>query len=161
MARTKAERDKINAIAQQLIDLTGEYCERYVDDEYKQLTEKLILKMRRKRDVPFLRGRVYTWAAAIIYALGQIIFLFDRSSEPYVAAGDIPYYFGVAQSTVGQKAKVIRDMFDLYYWHPEFSTQAMRDSHPHKGMVMVDGFIWPIEVLPPDVQEELRRQGIV
>ena len=57
-------------------------------------------------------------------------FLFDQSFEPYVAAADIPKHFGVSQSTVGQKAKLIRDMFDLFYWDPEFSTQAMRDSNP-------------------------------
>jgi hypothetical protein len=161
MARTKTERDRIGAIAQQLIEMTGEYCDQYLDEDYKQLAEKLILKMKRKRDVPFLRGRVNTWAAAVIYALGQINFLFDQSFEPYVAARDIPKYFGVSQSTVGQKAKAIRDMFDLFYWDPEFSTQAMRDSDPHKGKVVIDGIIVPIDMLPPDVQEELRRQGIV
>ena len=119
------------------------------------------MKMKRKRQVPFLRGRVNTWAAAIIYALGQINFLFDRSFEPHVAAGDIPKYFGVSQGTVGQKAKTIRDMFDLCYWHPEFSTQRMRDDDPHRGRVMIDGFIVPISMLAPEVQEDLRRRGIV
>jgi len=161
MARTKAEKQKIEAISQELIEMTGEFCDQYLDQDYKQLAEDLILKMKRKRQVPFLRGRRNTWAAAIIYALGQINFLFDRSFEPYVAAGDIPKYFGVSQSTIGQKAKSIRDMFDLYYWHPEFSTQRMRDDDPHRGRVMIDGFIVPIGMLTPDVQEELRRRGIV
>ena len=161
MARTKAERDRIEAVSQQLIDMTGEYCDQYLDEDYKQLAEKLILKMKRKRDVPFLRGQVHTWAAAVIYALGQINFLFDQSFEPYVAAGDIPNYFGVSQSTVGRKAKAIRDMFDLYYWHPEFSTRAMRGADPYRGMAVVNDFIVPIDMLPPDVQETLRREGIV
>ena len=161
MARTKAEKQKIEAISQELIEMTGEFCDQYLDEDYKQLAEDLILKMKRKRQVPFLRGRVNTWAAAIIYALGQINFLFDRSFEPYVAAGDIPKYFGVSQSTIGQKAKSIRDMFDLHYWHPEFATQRMRDSDPYKDMVMIDGLIVPISMLTPDVQEELRRRGIV
>ncbi|MBN1978379.1 MAG: hypothetical protein JW918_13360 [Anaerolineae bacterium] len=161
MARAKTEKERIEAISQDLIRLTGEFCDQYLDEEYKQLAEKLILKMKRKRQVPFLQGRVNTWAAAVIYALGQINFLFDRSSEPYIAAADIPRYFGVSQSTVGQKAKLIRDMFGLFYWHPEFSTQATRGSDPFKGMVMVDGLIVPVGMLPPEVQEELRRRGIV
>jgi len=130
MPRTKKDKEKIEAISQELIRLTGEFCDQHLDEEYKQLAEKLILKMKRKRQVPFLRGRVNTWAAATIYALGQINFLFDQSFEPYIAAGDIPKHFGVSQSTVGQKAKLIRDTFGLFYWHPEFSTQAMRDSNP-------------------------------
>lgn len=161
MTPTKTEKERAEAISQELIRLTGEFCDQYLDEEYKQLAEKLILKMKRKRQAPFLRGRANTWAAAVIYALGQINFLFDRSFEPYIAAADIPRHFGVSQSTVGQKAKLIRDMFDLFYWHPEFSTQEMRDSDPHKGKVMINGFIVPIRLLPPEMQEELRRRGIV
>ena len=141
MARSKAEKEKIETISQELISLTGEFCDEYLDDEYKQLSEKLILKMKRERQVPFLLGRTNTWAAGVIYALGQINFLFDPSFEPYVAPRDIAEHFGVAQSTAGQKAKKIRDMFDLNYWAPEFSTQVMQDQNPFKRMSMVDGFL--------------------
>lgn len=141
MARSQDEKEKIETISQELISLTGEFCDAYLDDEYKQLSEKLILKMKRKRQVPFLLGRVNTWAAGVIYALGQINFLFDRDSEPHVAPGDIAEYFGIAPSTAGQKAKKIRDMFKLSYWSPEFSTQAMQHHNPFKRMVMSDGFI--------------------
>jgi len=161
MARTNEEKEKIEAIGQSLIQMTSEFCDLHLDDNYKQLAEKLVLKMKRKRQVPFLRGRINTWAAAIIYALGQINFLFDRSVEPFVEASVIPDYFSVSQSTVGQKAKVIRDMFDLYYWHPEFSTQHMHASDPYQGKVMINGFVVPISMLPPEVQEELRNRGII
>jgi len=52
-------------------------------------------------------------------------------------------------------------MFGLHYWHPEFSTQEMRESNPAKGLVMVDGLIVPANTLPPDLQDELRRRGII
>ena len=97
--------------------------------------------MKRKRQVPFLLGRANTWADGVIYALGQINFLFDRSFEPYVATRDIAEHFGVAQSTVGQKAGKIRDMFSLRYRGPEFSAQMMEDQNPFKRMSMVDGFL--------------------
>jgi len=48
MARTKAEKEKIEAISQELIKMTGEFCDQYLDEDYKQLAEKLILKMKRK-----------------------------------------------------------------------------------------------------------------
>ena len=161
MARAKTDKERIEGVSQELIRLTGEFCDLHLDQEYKQLAKKLILRIKRKRQVPFPRGRVNTWAAAVIYALGQINFLFDRSFEPYVAAADISKHFDASQSTVGQKAKLIRDMFDLCPWHPEFSIQTMQDSDPHKGKVMIDGFIVPIRLLPPEVQEELRKRGSV
>jgi hypothetical protein len=35
--------------------------------------------MSRKRNVPFLSGRMEIWTAAVIHALGSINFLFDTS----------------------------------------------------------------------------------
>jgi hypothetical protein len=157
---TRADKDKVETISRELIALTGEFCDQHLNDEYKELAQKLILKMKRSHPAPFLRGRANTWAAAVIYALGQINFLFDRSFEPYIPAADIPPYFGVSQSTVGTKAKLIRDKYDLYPWHPELSTRRLRENDPYRGKIMIDGFIVPISMLPPEMQEELRRQGI-
>jgi len=82
--------------------------------------------MSRKRNVPFLSGRMGIWAAAIIHALGSINFLFDPNFEPYVGAADISNYFGTSKSTVSQKAKIIRDMFKMGYCDKEFSTTHMQ-----------------------------------
>lgn len=147
MARDKAEKEKIENISQELIEMTGGFCDEYLDDEYKELARKLILKMKRKHQVPFLRGWTESWAAGVIYALGQINFLFDQSSEPYVEAADIPEYFDVSQSTASQKAKTIRDMFDLGYWDPEFSTTRMQESNPLRDMAVVNGLVVPVDAL--------------
>lgn len=100
---------------QKLIEMTTEFCDEYLDEEYKQLCEKLIRKMCRKRNVPFLSGQLEIWAAAIVYAIGSINFLFDQSFEPYASGEDIRNYFGTSKSTSSQKAKLIRDMFKLGY----------------------------------------------
>ncbi|KKM18552.1 hypothetical protein LCGC14_1664520 [marine sediment metagenome] len=39
-----------------LIELIDGFCDAYLDDDYKQLCGKLILKMFHKYNVPFLRG---------------------------------------------------------------------------------------------------------
>ncbi len=161
VARTQAEKDQIESIAQTLIQMTGEFCARHLDAEYERLCEQLILKMKRKRQPPFLSGRLTTWAAGVIYALGQINFLFDRDTQPYISPGQIAEHFGVSKSTVGQKAKQIRDMFDLSCWHPEFSTEDMLATSPFKNMVVIDGFIVPVELLKPEKREELRRRGMI
>ena len=123
-------KEKINTIKQELIKLTSEFCCKYLDEEYKKLSEKLIFKMSRKRNVPFLSGRINVWAAGVIYSLGQVNFLFDKSFKPYVSADDICNYFGTSKSTTGQKAKVIRDMFKLGYWDSEFATEMMKENNP-------------------------------
>jgi hypothetical protein len=131
----------ITAKIEKLIEMTAGFCDRYLDEDYKVLCENLIRKMSRKRVVPFLSGRIEIWAAAVIYAIGSINFLFDKSFKPYATPGDICNYFSTSQSTTSQKAKLIRDMFKMGYWDKEFSTHHMLESHPFKNLVMENGFI--------------------
>jgi len=153
-------RDKvlIEEKMQKLIEMTTGFCDEYLDEDYKQLCEKLIRKMSRKRNVPFLSGRIEIWAAAIVYALGSINFLFDQSFEPYASGDDICNYFGTSKSTTSQKAKVIRDMFKLGYWDREFSTSHMMQSSPFPNLVMVNGLIVDKRSLPPEIQELIRQK---
>ena len=148
------DKTRINEKAHQLIRLTTAFCEQHLDEEYKQLCEKLIRKMSRKRNVPYLSGRIEIWAAGVIYALGQINFLFDRSFEPYAAPDDICDYFGTNKSTTSQKAKVIRDMFKMTYWNDEFSTERNKKDNPFANLVMINGLIVPIDILESESQDE-------
>jgi hypothetical protein len=133
-----------------LVELTAGFCDKYLDEDYKQLSENLILKMKRKRNVPFISGKLEIWASAIIYALGRINFLFDKSFEPYVSGDDISNYFGTSKSTTSQKAKFILDTFKMGYYDDEFSTTHMKERNPFSKMAVVNGFIVPMEVLESD-----------
>lgn len=42
---------------QKLIKETKKFCDKYLNQEYCQLCEKMIEKMARKRVIPFLSGR--------------------------------------------------------------------------------------------------------
>jgi len=141
-------KEKIEEKKQQLIKLTSDFCDKCVDSEYSDLCEKLISKMSRKRNVPFITGGIEIWAAAVIYSLGQINFLFDKSFKPYVSANDICNYFGTNQSTVSQKAKYIRDMFKMNCWDAEFSTNKMKGDNPFSKLVMLkSGLVVDIDTL--------------
>jgi hypothetical protein len=130
-----------------LIEMTASFSNDYLDEEYKGLCEKLIRKMARKHKVPFLSGRIEIWAAAIIHALGSINFLFDNSFEPYASTDDICSFFGTSKSTTSQKAKIIRDMFKMYYFNEEFSTTHINENNPFSEMTMMNGFIVPSDML--------------
>jgi len=133
--------------ARKLIEMTSGFSDKYLDEDYKQLCEKLILKMKRKRNVPFASGKLEIWAAAIIYALGRVNFLFDKSFKPYATADDICDYFGTSKSTTSQKAKLILDTFKMSYYDEEFSTERMKEGNPFAKMAIVNGFIVPIEAI--------------
>ena len=125
-----SDRELIKQKKEALIEITDGFANQYLDEDYKMLCRKLIDKMSRKRQVPFLSRKPEIWAAAVVYALGQINFLFDKNFEPYVSATDLCNYFGTSQSTTSQKAKIIRDMFKMRYFDEEFSTERMQKENP-------------------------------
>jgi hypothetical protein len=140
-------KEKLQTRANEIVALTAEFCRQHLDREYAQLCEKLIGKMSRKRAVPFAAGRSEIWAGAVIYALGQVNFLFDKKRPPHVTQADVAEHFGTTTSTLGQKAKVLRDLFKMRHWDPEFSTRKMAARNPLAGLAMVNGLIVPISML--------------
>lgn len=150
-------KQKIKEREEKLLELTGTFCAQKLDDKYPQLSEKLIKKLGRKREVPFQRGKLEIWAAAVVYAIGSINFLFDKSFEPYLTPKQINDYFGTKKSTVSNKTGDIKDMFDMGHFSPDFSTQSITESNPFNKMVMVDGFIVPLEALPDDLQQQVKE----
>lgn len=155
-------KEEIKNLEKELIELTQIFCDQKLDSDYKHLSEKLIRKLGRKRDVPFQRGKIEIWAAAVIHALGSINFLFDKSFKPYVTADQISEYFGTKNSTVSNKAREIKDMLNLGYFNPEFSTKKILDDNPFNNLVMLDGFIVSLDTLPPILQKrvkEVREKG--
>jgi hypothetical protein len=152
--KDKAESKRIE---NSLIESVTSFCRQRLDEEYADLCVKLIEKMGRKRIIPFLSGRPEIWAAAVVYAIGSVNFLFDKSFEPYITANELCAHFGAKNSSVTQKAKVIRDMFRLNYFDPDFSTKHSRENNPLKNMVMVNDYIVPRDFLEeetPDDEEQ-------
>ncbi|MNW52344.1 hypothetical protein D3C74_298600 [compost metagenome] len=132
---------------EQLLQLVRGFCEQYLDEDYEQLSCKIVEKLGRKRTVPFMSGKLEIWAAGIIHAIGTVNFLFDKSFEPYVSVHDICGYFGTAQSTTSQKSKTIRDMLKIGYYNNEFATQKSQQKNPFNRMVFVNGYIVPADFL--------------
>jgi len=153
----KSQKQEIKDREELLIGMTKTFCAEKLDEDYSQLCEKMIKKLGRKRDVPFQRGKPEIWAAAVVYALGSINFLWDKSFEPYMTTDEICQYFGTKKSTVSNKAHEINEMLKLGYFNPEFSTQHISQSNPLNEMVMVNGFIVPLKSLPEDVQKMVRE----
>ncbi|HET8837993.1 MAG TPA: DUF6398 domain-containing protein [Flavobacteriaceae bacterium] len=139
-----------------LLEMTGACCAQHLNDDYFQLCEKLIKKMGRKHEVPFKRGKLEIWAAAVVYAIGSINFLFDKATEPYMNSTQISEYFGAKPTTVSQKAGKIRDMFNMGYFDNDFSTQRMAEENPFNNFVTVDGIITPLDYLPEDFQQQVK-----
>ena len=102
-----------------------------------------------------------TWAGGVVYALGQVNFLFDRSSEPYVSHDDLTDAFGLSKSTLSQKAKQVRDMLKMSWRTPEFLRAEQVDSSPMIWYIEVNGMPLDARSLPLEIRVEAYLKGII
>jgi len=144
-----------------IVALTDRVCSEHLDKEYAALSRKAAAMLARKRPSPLLSGKPATWAAGIVYAVGQMNFLFDKSEEPYLTPADLGAAFGVSPRTAGLKAKQIRDLLKMRLFdHPWMRPSRIKDS-PVTWMVSVNGLIVDVRYMPREVQEEASRKGII
>jgi hypothetical protein len=72
-----------------VIKLTDKVCADLLDEEYAGLARQVVAKLARKRASPLQSGPAATWAGGVVWALGQVNFLSDWPSGPYVAHDDL------------------------------------------------------------------------
>lgn len=125
------DKKEIKAREDEIVRMVVNFCNEKIDSEYASLCEKMVRKLGRKRTNPLERGRLEIWAAAVIYTIATMNFLFDKSFEPYLPSSEIYGHFGTSSSTISQKAGQIRTMLKLKpYWDPDFSTMRMIANNP-------------------------------
>jgi hypothetical protein len=138
------DKEEIKKRQTEILGLIKGFTDEKLDEEYFELSKNLLMKLGRKREVPFVRGRLDVWAGGIIYAIGSINFLFDKSFEPYVPASEIADYFNAGQSTISSKAKTIKDLTKIGIFDSEFSTEHVKNNNPFNDLIVTDnGFILP------------------
>lgn len=147
--------------AGQILALTTPFCAEYLDEEYGQLCRSLVGMLARKRPSPLTRRDLRVWAAAVIYTVRANNFLFDRASEPFLSGDDLAALTGVTKSTMANKARAIRQALDLGPLEPRLCRRALLEQHPYAWHVEIDGLLVDARALPPELQDEARRRGLI
>jgi Domain of unknown function (DUF6398) len=151
----------VRPVAEEVITITDEVCAKLLDAEYAVLARQVVAKLARKRPSPLLSGRRTTWAAGVVYALGQVNFLSDPAREPYLTADELSEAFGVAKATMGSKAKQVRDLLKMDYVTPEFMRADVADDNPVVWFVEVDGLVMDARSLSLDFQTTAFARGYI
>ncbi len=146
---------------EEICALTDRFCAERLDAEYAELCRKLVAKLARKRPSPLERGDPRIWAAAALYTVGSLNFIFDREQELHVSGDELSALTGVPKSTIANKAKAIRDLLGLHRLDPELCRRELLDRHPFAWLVEVDGVIVDARRLPAPLQDEARRRGLI
>ena len=146
--------------AEEILRLTDGFCADHLDAEYGELCRKLVAELARKRPSPLLRGDLRIWAGAVIYTIGSINFLFDRTQRPHMTADQLSLRLGLSKSTLGAKAKRIQDLLRIVLFEPRYCRRALLADNPLAWMISVDGFLVDARTMPPEIQMEARRKGL-
>lgn len=141
--------------------LTDAFCAEHLDAEYADLCRRLVARLARKRPSPLVRGDPRIWAGAAIHVVGSLNFLFDRTQRPHLTAHQLSALTGVPMSTLANKARLIRDVLRIGLFEPELCRRELLERHPMAWLISVDGLIVDARTLPPEVQAEARRRGLI
>ena len=113
----------------------------------------------RKRPSPLSNGNFNVWAAGIVYAIGQVNFVFDNTQTPHIRREDISTAFNVKQTTASEKARLIRNIFKIGLMEPKWYLPSKLGQNPIAWRLSVNGFLIDARYAPREIQEEAFRRG--
>jgi hypothetical protein len=151
----------LRPVADEIVGITDSVCLSVLDEEYADLARRAVAKLARKRPSPLQAGRRATWAAGVVYALGNVNFLSDPTSEPCVTADQLSAAFGVAKSTMSSKARQVRDLLRISHFSPEFQRADIVAQNPLAWIIEVNGLAVDARHVPPDIQAEAFQRGLI
>ena len=144
-----------------LVALTDTFCCDHLNEEYRDLARAMVAALCRKRPSPLASGQPRTWACSIVHTLGQLNFLSDKSTRPYMATADLCAAFGVGQSTAAAKAKVVRHALHANRMDPAWMLASFVDRNPLVWMAEVNGVLVDLRHMPREVQEIAYEKGLI
>lgn len=137
-------------------------CTEHLNDEYYDMSLKLLDEFIQYYPDRLERGQAKSWAAALVYTIGRVNFLFDPSHQPHLTASDLCEKFSISQGTASSKSTELFKLFDLMQFHPEWTLPSLVDGNPFIWMgMMEDGMIIDFRTAPRDVQVQAYEAGTI
>lgn len=144
-----------------IVALTDTFCRDNLNDEYRDLAQAMTAALCRKRPSPLVSGQPRTWACGVIYVLGQLNFLSDKTTQPYMTTANVCAAFKVGQSTASAKARVIFDTLHAHRMDPTWTLRSLADQNPLLWMAEVNGMLVDLRHMPREVQVIAYEKGMI
>jgi len=148
----------------QIKELLESYCSEYFDEQLKSYSLILFETIKNRSLMNIYRGKSKIWAAAIIYVIARLNFLFDKDSNNYISIDELCEYFNVKKSTIGNKSSQIEKNHNIRFGDKQFTKPEIAKSF--EFYKTPEGFVIPsslhrkeiiVEVAEGDDLEELIR----
>ena len=151
----------VRPYADQVVAVTDSVCREHLDVEYADLCRRVVGKLGRKRPSPLTRGDLRIWAAGVVYAVGQLNFMFDPSQSPHATTDQLSGWLDVKKTTMANKARLIRDTVKLSHFDIEFMRRDLIDASPLTWLLQVDGMLIDIRNAPVHLQLQAFELGLI
>jgi hypothetical protein len=144
-----------------IVALTDAFCRQHLNDECRELCQRLADALARKRPTPITKGKPEVWGSGIVRVICWVNFLDDRSKTPHLKLADIDEGFGVSQATGQVKSMTIRKLLKIHRLDPEWTRPSRLDDNPLAWIIEVNGLPVDVRAMPREVQEEAYLQGLI
>lgn len=144
----------------EIVGLTDDFCQRFLDDEYRDMCRKMTAGFCQKGS-PVLRGKPASWASGIVYAVGKVNFLTDPSFEPFMKYEDVAEGLGVSPATLYSKGSTIWNGLELMQSDPDFTLPSRADRNLLIWMLTVNGVLMDIRNAPREAQVVAFENGLI
>ena len=145
----------------EIVALTDTFCQRHLNEEYRDLCRRMAATLCRKRPSPVTTGNTNTWACGIVYAVGRVNFLFDKSQTPRMRADELYQHFGLSPKTGSAKSTAIMDLLKSGQMDPHWPLPSRMGDNPMAWLIQVNGLIVDARHAPREIQEEAFRRGMI
>ncbi|MEW6235747.1 MAG: DUF6398 domain-containing protein [Candidatus Omnitrophota bacterium] len=116
-----------------------------LNEDYLRYSLNLCDRIKEQKSLSMNRGKKEVWAAAIVFVIARLNFLFDKDNDNYINSNAICDFFGTKKSTTGNKASEIAAACDLVY-----GEEGLSDPRINKQFSFVyleNGMIVPKELI--------------
>jgi hypothetical protein len=93
--------------------------------------------------------------------LGQLNFLSDKATQPYMTMAGVCASFGVGQNTASAKARIISDQLHTHRMDPTWMLPSLIERNPLLWMAQVNGVLVDLRDMPREVQEIAYEKGMI
>jgi hypothetical protein len=145
----------------EIVALTDTFCQRHLNEEYRDLCRRMAATLCRKRPSPVATGKTNTWACGIVYSVGRINFLFDKSQTPHLRADELCHHFGLSPKTGAAKSTTILELLKSGQADPHWTLPSRMGDNPMAWLIQVNGLIVDARQVSREIQEEALRRGLI
>lgn len=153
--------EKMRERFEEVMSSIDPFCKDHLNGECARLCREMAAALSRKRPSPLDGGTARVWACAIIYAVGKVNFLFDKSQKSHLSAADLCRLMEVSQASASAKSGRILDILNSMPLDPRWCLPSKLDDNPLAWMISVDGIMMDARHAPREIQEEAFRRGLI